>query len=37
MTVTETVLVPAAAGMPLMAPVVALMERLAGNPVADHV
>ena len=35
-TVTETVTVPAAVGVPVMTPVVGLIDRLAGNPVADH-
>ena len=36
-TVSVTVVEPAAVGVPVMAPVLELMERLAGSPVADHV
>ena len=35
-TVTATVLVPAAVGVPLMTPVAGSMPRPAGKPVADH-
>jgi hypothetical protein len=37
LTVTETLLVPAAVGVPLIAPVVAFRVRPAGSPVAIHV
>ena len=36
-TVTATMLVPADEGVPLIKPVEALIERFAGNPVADQV
>ena|ERR1035438_5035496 len=36
-TVTATVLLPAVAGVPPISPVEALIERFAGNPVADQV